>query len=198
MEAVELNPIPEDQRYIVFPIEDPDTGRIDECGWEWMDRGRDDPMWNDYTPGWEPLICELVPVAEIDRLRAIEAELDQTQDDLVYALHTRNLVLERAAAEVLPGPDGQDDIDRRALIERWVNEAHDEAGMTPRPLPSVDMLRQLGPNVGEVIRELDRLRAGRIGIMRMIETLADIDDEEEAFWSAIDALVQWHLDGGAQ
>lgn len=151
MEAVELNPIPEDQRYIVFPIEDPDTGRIDECGWEWMDRGRDDPMWNDYTPGWEPLICELVPVAEIDRLRAIEAE--------------------RGA--------------RRS-------------GHDAEALPSVDMLRQLGPNVGEVIRELDRLRAGRIGIMRMIETLADIDDEEEAFWSAIDALVQWHLDGGAQ
>lgn len=69
------NPIPEDQRYIVFPIEDPDTGRIDAHGWEWMDNGRDDPIWNDWTPGWEPLICELVPVAEADRLRAIEREL---------------------------------------------------------------------------------------------------------------------------
>ena len=74
------NPIPEDQRYIVFPIEDPDTGRIDAHGWEWMDNGRDDPIWNDWTPGWEPLICELVPVAEADRLRAIEARHAQIVD----------------------------------------------------------------------------------------------------------------------
>ena len=97
------NPIPEDQRYIVFPIEDPDTGHIDARGWEWMDNGRDDPIWNDWTPGWEPLICELVPVAEADRLRAIQAKhalivdlwlsIDGDDEDLCNAQWTQLFAL---------------------------------------------------------------------------------------------------------
>jgi len=71
------NPIPEDQRYVAFPMEEP--GRLDPYGWEWLE-DRNDPAWIADEPGWEPLICELVPVAEADRLRAIEARHAQIVD----------------------------------------------------------------------------------------------------------------------
>lgn len=86
------------------------------------------------------------------------------EDDLLYALLVRHHALRIAAAEVLPGPDGQDEIDRERLIEQWVELAHDEAGMVKRPLPSVAVLAQLGDKVGPIVArlaKLDRIEATR-------------------------------------
>src|SRR5690606_34237945 len=65
--------------------------------------------------------------AEADEFQAMCARVTAERDaDIAHLLDVRNRVLRIAAAEVLPGPDGQDELARERLIQRWLDEARDE------------------------------------------------------------------------
>lgn len=63
-------------------------------------------------------------LAENDRLRR---ENDDLHDDVLRAITERNEVARLAAAEIHPGPDGEDDQIRRELIQNWMDEGRDGA-----------------------------------------------------------------------
>lgn len=69
-------------------------------------------------------------------------ERGELWDDLTKALQVRNVVLRIAAEHVNPGPDGQDYIDRRELIEAWLTEAYEEVGRDGRIATEIDDLRE--------------------------------------------------------
>lgn len=75
------------------------------------------------------MVIGRLPDDAIVRLRKELAEVrrenDDLHDDLTTALRVRNAALHQAAAHILPGPDGQDDLDRQKLVEEWVDEGHD-------------------------------------------------------------------------
>ena len=68
-------------------------------------------------------------IAEIEALRsrceAAEAQNELLEEDALRFLRQRNAALERAAADIHPGPDGADDIIRREMVREWVDEGHD-------------------------------------------------------------------------
>ncbi len=74
-------------------------------------------------------ICELLEAvpALLDEVARLSVERDELWDDVLRALTERNEVAERAASEFAPGPDGQDHIDRQALIQRWLDDGRDGA-----------------------------------------------------------------------
>lgn len=73
--------------------------------------------------GWTP---DEEAAAELSRLRQ---EVETLEDDLLRAVQVRGHALRIAAAELLPGPDGQDYIDREKLIATWVDDAHEARDM---------------------------------------------------------------------
>ncbi|MGE4425464.1 MAG: hypothetical protein AB7G37_03315 [Solirubrobacteraceae bacterium] len=52
--------------------------------------------------------------------------LELAADDVRYAWEVRNRALKVAAEYLFPGPDGEDELGREALIRQWLEQAHDE------------------------------------------------------------------------
>ena len=107
-------------------------------------------------------------IAEIERLRsrceAAEAQNELLEEDVLRFLRQRNAALERAAAEIHPGPDGADDIIRREMVREWVDEGHDR------------------------VDEEDRQRLTAIQRMIAAEVRAGIADELAAALEAVRAI----------
>jgi hypothetical protein len=113
-------------------------------------------------------------LAERDRARSLACRLEEENealhDDLARTLELRNLALRIAAAEVLPGPDGQDDLDRERLIQRWLDDAHDEVAWD-RPL-----IAQLQHRILSLEGERERLKAAILDIDAHATPLGEDDD----------------------
>lgn len=78
-----------------------------------------------------------------DALAWEQEQNDLLHDDNLRLLTERNEVARRIAAEFIPGPDGQDDIDRQKLVDEWLEEGRNS---------TADLAKQLGTAVPRMAR----------------------------------------------
>ena len=65
-------------------------------------------------------------MSECEECAFLRNQVDELENDVLTAWRVRNAALKVAASFVLPGPDGQDYIDRDRLVREWVEQGHDE------------------------------------------------------------------------
>ena len=87
----------------------------------------------------------------VARVAELEAENVRLWDDLARVVTERRLVAEAVAAHYQPGPDGQDDIDRRRVIAEAFDTGRDEAeswrDQCTRAVGQLDESRRIGIDV---------------------------------------------------
>jgi chromosome segregation ATPase len=103
------------------------------------------------------------------------AEVETLEDDLLRVLRVRNEALLAAAAELHPGPDGQDYLDRERLIREWVDEGHERVDEKDRQL--TEAVARFASLSAEVVSLRERLAAVNAGTCRYVS----MSDEGTAY-----------------
>lgn len=129
----------------------------------------------------------LRPAVEYWRARAEEFERqnDELHDDLIRTMNERREIALAVCAEFMPGPDGQDDIDRARVVDRIIAEGFDSGR------DAVDSYRDL---LGELSTRLARVEIERDALRSALTEAIDAFDEctgDYAKELAADDLARW-------
>lgn len=101
---------------------------------------------------WSAIAALVMPSDLAATVVALHDEVERIEDDLTRALRVRNEALLAAAEELHPGPDGQDYLDREALIREWVDDGHERVdAMNAKQLECVQRVARLRTVLADVL-----------------------------------------------